>query len=307
MTSSPTLTQPLEIYEERFTELVPPDAELERLADCAQWSEGPVYLPADDAVVWSDVEGNCLYRWSPQEGVSTWLQPSNYQNGHSRDPAGRIVACSHGERGILRQEADGNWHLLVDHFRGKRLNSPNDVTVKSDGTIWFTDPSFGLTQPEQGYGGQQEQPGSFVYRYDPDTDELTAVITEMERPNGLTFSPDESYLYVSDTSAHEHPQLHRYVRRYPVIDGCRVGLGKVFAEVSPGEPDGIRCDRQGHLFACAQDGVHIFDPDGTCLGKIRVPHTSSNITFGGPNCDQLFIAATNCLYRISLNTQGSHC
>ena len=299
-----TLTQPLEIYDDRLTALIAAEAQLELLADCARWSEGPVYLPDQDSLVWSDVEGNCLYRWSADQGVTLWLEPSNYQNGHARDRQGRIVACSHGERGIVRRETDGSWRLLVDRFRGLRLNSPNDVTVKRDGTIWFTDPSFGLTQPDQGYGGQQEQPGSFVYRFDPASREITAVITEMDRPNGLCFSPDERLLYVSDTSAHEHPQLHRYVRVYPLIDGCRVGQGRVFVTVSPGEPDGIRCDRQGNLFACAQDGVHIFDPEGTLLGKIRTPQTSSNLTFGGAKRDQLFITATNCLYRIALQTRG---
>lgn len=295
----------IEIYDDRMRLLVHPDATLNKVADGALWSEGPVYVHEDDSVIWSDAHGNRLLRWSANDGVSILRDPSDYQSGNYRDFEGRLVSCSSGLRGIIRREHDGQWKTLVDRYQGKRFNSPNDLVVKRDGTIWFTDPPFGLTQPNQGYGGEEEQPGSFVYRFDPATGEVDPVVTEMERPNGLAFSPDESLLYVSDTSAVNFSRLHHDIRVYEVVEGRRVTNGRMFAVINPGQPDGFRVDNQGNIFTSSEDSVQVYAPDGTRLGKIRVPEVCANLTFGGPDRDRLFIAAASSLYAIDLNTRGT--
>ncbi|MCM1982831.1 SMP-30/gluconolactonase/LRE family protein [Lyngbya confervoides] len=287
-------------YNSQIYDLVSAHATLHKLASNAQHSEGPVYVPADNSVIWSDVSGNRLLRWSPEDGVRTIRTPSHYQNGNALDREGRLVSCSHGQRAILRREPSGEWKVLVDRYQGNRLNSPNDLVVKQDGSIWFSDPPFGLTQPKEGYGGAQEQAGSFVYRFDPETGSITAVIQEMERPNGLAFSPDEKTLYVSDTSQVNYPQGHHYIRAYEVIEGKSVGNAHVFAVINPGQPDGIKVHRWGHLFTTSADSIQIYTPTGLCLGKIRVPEVCTNLTFGGTEGKHLFITAGRSLYAIEM-------
>jgi gluconolactonase len=207
-------------------------------------------------------------------------------------------------RAIIRREGNGEWKVLVDRYQGKRLNSPNDLVVKSDGTIWFTDPPYGITEPNQGYGGEQEQPGSYVYRFDPATGEIDPVVTDMMRPNGLAFSPDESLLYVSDTAAFNIPGGPHHVRVYEVVDRKWAKNGRVFAVIEPGQPDGFRVDESGNVFISSEDSVQVYAPDGTRLGKILVPEVCANLTFGGKKRDRLFITAGKSLYAINLNTRG---
>jgi gluconolactonase len=298
------MTNQFEIFDERFNSILLPDSKLEKLASGAVWSEGPVYLEAEDCVIWSDIPGNRLLRWSTADGLSEFLKPSHFQNGHTLDLQGRIIACSHGERAVVRLEHDGNWTVLVNRFEGKKLNSPNDVVVKSDGTIWFTDPSYGLIQPHEGYGGTQEQEGCYVYRFDPVNLDIDAIVTDMEKPNGLAFSSDEKILYVSDTSASHDPNGNHHIRAYDVMDDSSTTNGRVFAVIEPGLPDGFRLDKQGWIFTSSSDSVQVFTPDGTLLGKILVPEKVGNLTFGGVSKDRLFIAASSSLYAINLNTQG---
>ncbi|MBD2496284.1 SMP-30/gluconolactonase/LRE family protein [Nostoc sp. FACHB-280] len=298
------MAETIEIYDDRLRAIVPTDASLEKLANGAVHSEGPVYIPEDDSVIWSDAHGNRLLRWSPADHVSVLRDPSDYQSGNYRDLEGRIVACSSGLRAIIRREHNGKWKVLCDRYNGKRLNSPNDLVVKSDGTIWFTDPPYGITEPNQGYGGEQEQPGSYVYRFDPVTDEIYPVVTDMVRPNGLAFSPDESLLYVSDTAAFNIPDGVHHIRVYDVIDGRETKNGRVFAIIEPGLPDGLRVDEVGNIFTSSQDSVQVYTPDGTLLGKILVPETCANLTFGGQERDHLFITAGKSLYAIDLKTRG---
>lgn len=303
---------PIEVHDSRMDDLVDARTPLIQLDDSSQHSEGPVYIPggsADgdsggDSVVWSDVSGDRLLKW--QAGQVTVLRAgSHFQNGNALDLEGRIVACSHGDRAIVRQEHSGEWRILAERYQGKRLNSPNDITVKSDGSLWFTDPPFGLTQANQGCGGEQEQPGSFVYRFDPATGEIEAVITEMMRPNGLVFSPDESLLYVSDTSAYEDPHLHHDIRVYDVVKGKQLTDGRVFAVIDPGQPDGICVDEKGNLFTTSKDSIQVYSPEKCYLGKIPVPEVCANLTFGGRHWrNRLFIAAGGSLYAIALKTQG---
>jgi gluconolactonase len=293
-----------EIFDERFKTILRPDSKLEKLATGATWSEGPAYLEAEDAVVWSDIPGNRLLKFSHANGLSEFLKPSHFQNGHTLDLEGRLVGCSHGERAVVRLEHDGTWTNLIGHHAGKRLNSPNDIVVKSDGTIWFTDPDYGLIQPHEGYGGTQEQDGCYVYRFDPVTLEIAAVITDMPKPNGLAFSPDEKTLYVTDTGRSHDQNANHHIRAYDVLENRRCENGRVFAVIEPGLPDGFRLDTQGWIYTSSQDSVQVFTPDGTLLGKIFVPETIGNLTFGGPEKDRLYIAATSSLYMIHLNTQG---
>ncbi len=303
---------PIEIYDDRLRAIIVPDASLQKLATNAVHSEGPVYFHKDDSVVWSDAHGNRLLRWSSTDGVSVLRDPSDYQSGNYRDLEGRLVACSSGLRAIIRREHDGEWKVLVDRYDNKRLNSPNDLVVKRDGTIWFTDPPYGITEPNQGYSGEQEQPGSYVYRFDPATGEIYPVVTDMVRPNGLAFSPDESLLYVSDTAAFNIPGGPHHIRIYEVVGDRYVKNGRVFAVIDPGQPDGLRVDEHGNVFTSSQDSVQIYAPDGTRLGKIFVPETAANLTFGGKQSDslsgtfreRLFITAGHSLYVIDLNTRG---
>ncbi|MDZ8032146.1 SMP-30/gluconolactonase/LRE family protein [Nostoc sp. DedSLP04] len=306
------MPEAIEIYDDRLRAIVRPGASLQKLANGAVHSEGPVYFHEDDSVVWSDAHGNRLLRWSPTDNVTVLRDPSDYQSGNYRDLEGRLVACSSGLRAIIRCEQDGEWKVLVDRYQNKRLNSPNDLVVKSDGTIWFTDPPYGITEPNQGYGGEQEQPGSYVYRFDPVTAEIYPVVTDMVRPNGLAFSPDESLLYVSDTAAFNIPGGPHHIRVYEVVGKRYVKNGRVFAVIEPGQPDGLRVDEYGNVFTTSQDSVQIYAPDGTRLGKIFVPETSANLTFGGKEGDslsgtlrkRLFITAGHSLYVIDLNTRG---
>jgi gluconolactonase len=298
------MLQSIEAYDARMAKIVRLDALLQRVADSAVWSEGPVYFAEDDSVVWSDAHGDRLLRWSPESGVEVIRQPSHYQSGNYKDLEGRLVSCSSGNRAIVRRERNREWKTLVDCYQGKRLNSPNDLVVKSDGTIWFTDPPYGLTQPNQGYGGEQEQSGCFVYRFDPKTNEIDAIVTDMVRPNGLAFSPDEHLLYVSDTAAFDIPQGPHHIRVYEIADDFQATNGRVFAVIDPGQPDGLRVDSMGNVFTSSEDSVQVYAPDGTCLGKILVPEVCTNLTFGGLNSDRLFITAGHSLYAIDLNTYG---
>ena len=295
------MSNTIAIYDPRMHSIIDPDAKLEKLADGAKHSEGAVYCPQDDSVIFSDVSGDRLFRWSAADGVSIVRKSGfYYQNGNYLDLEGRLVSCSHGKRAIIRQENGGEWQVICDRYQNNRFNSPNDLIVKSDGTIWFTDPPFGLTQPDEGCGGQQEQAGSFVFRFDPDTGEVNAVIKEMERPNGLAFSPDESILYVSDTSQVNYAQGHNYIRSYDVVDGKQVAGGRVFAIIEPGQPDGFKVDKAGNIFTSSADSVQIYTSDGDRLGKIFVPEIVANITFGGKDGRRLFITAGGSLYGINL-------
>lgn len=298
------MAEAVEIYDARMRAIAYPNASLQKLANGAVHSEGPVYFHEDDSVVWSDAHGNRLLRWSASDGVSILRDPSHYQSGNYRDLEGRLVACSSGDRAIIRRESNGEWKILVDRYQGKRFNSPNDLVVKSDSTIWFTDPPYGITQPDQGYGGEQEQDGCFVFRFDPETGEIDAVVTDMVRPNGLAFSLDESLLYVSDTAAFKIPGGSHHIRVYDVADGRRVANGRVFAVIEPGQPDGLRVDDRGNIFTSSADSIQVYAPDGTRLGKILVPEICANLTFGGQKRDRLLITAGKSLYAIDLTTCG---
>lgn len=293
-----------EVYDNRFLALLKADSRLEQLCTGGVWSEGPVYFANGDYLVWSDVRRNQMLRWSARDGMSVFRKPSNFSNGNYLDHEGRLLTCSHGARAVLRTELDGKVTVLVDRYRGARLNSPNDLVVKSDGTVWFTDPPYGLIQPDEGYPAESELPGNYVFRFDPASGDLTVAADDLDKPNGLAFSPDETILYVADSGLSHNPAGNHHIRAYDVLDGRRLVNGRVFAVIDPGVPDGFRVDRQGNVFTSSEDSIQVLDPAGQLLGRIMVPEPVANCTFGGPGKDRLFIAASSSIYAISLNTQG---
>jgi gluconolactonase len=253
-------------------------------------------------LLFSDIPNNKIMRWSPDTGVSTYRAPSNFANGHTRDEQGRLVSCEHGTRRVTRTEPDGQITVIADEYNGKPLNSPNDVIVKSDGTIWFSDPHYGIMTDYEGHKASQENP-CVVYCFDPKDCTLTTIITEMNCPNGLAFSPDERLLYVADTGRmfEADPQ---HMRVYPVNSDNTLGKGTHFHTMDPGASDGFRLDVHGNIWSSTADGVHCISPTGTLLGKILVPELVSNVCFVGRAKHELYITATTSIYRISLVTNG---
>ncbi|WP_025658334.1 SMP-30/gluconolactonase/LRE family protein [Rhizobium sp. IBUN] len=296
-----------EVHDARFTALFVGSAQLEELDSSCRWAEGPVWFDDMQCLLWSDIPNQRMMRWVPDGGVSVFRSPSNFSNGNTRDRQGRLVSCEHGPRRVTRTEPDGSITILADSFEGKRLNSPNDVVVRSDGTIWFTDPTYGILSDYEGYKSDPEQSRRNVYRLDPDSGELTAVVGDFLQPNGLAFSVDETRLYIADSGASHDPAAPRHIRVFDVVDGRTLTNGRVFCSIDTGIPDGIRVDKHGNLWSSAGDGVHCFSPDATLLGKIKVPQTVANLTFGGPRRNRLFITATRSVYAIYLTTNGAQC
>ncbi|WP_081162161.1 SMP-30/gluconolactonase/LRE family protein [Ensifer aridi] len=293
-----------QIHDPRFARMIVGSARLEELYTGCRWAEGPVWFSDANQLLWSDIPNQRMLRWTPEGGVSVFRQPSNFANGHTRDRQGRLISCEHGTRRVTRTEMDGSITVLAESYQSKRLNSPNDVVVRSDGTIWFTDPTYGILSDYEGYRAEPEQETRNVYRLDPQIGELEAVVTDFNQPNGLAFSPDEKILYVADSGASHDEGLPRHIRAFDVASGG-LANGRVFATIDNGIPDGIRTDMAGNLWSSAGDGVHCFAPDGTLLGKILVPQTVANLTFGGPRRNRLFIAATTSLYSIYVTATGA--
>ena len=283
-----------------FDSYVLGNAPLKRLATGFDWVEGPVWFGDRGCLLFSDIPNNRILCWS-EEGLTTFRAPSNYANGHTRDRQGRLISCEHGTRRVTRTEWDGQITVLADRHDGKPLNSPNDVIVAQDGGIWFSDPHYGIMTDYEGFRAPQEQP-CHVYRVDPASGQIEAMITDMNCPNGLAFSPDESLLYVADTGRmfSGDPQ---HIRVYE-MEGGRPVRGRHVHSIETGCADGMRVDSDGNLWSSAGDGVHCIAPDGRRLGRILVPETVSNICFGGRAKHRLFITATTSLYSVVLNRKG---
>jgi gluconolactonase len=293
--------------DERFGELAFQNVHLEKLYTGCRWAEGPAYFPAGKYLVWSDIPNDRLLRFDETSGVtSVFLAPANHHNGHSVDREGRLVSCEHRGRCISRIEHDGSRRILADRFQGKRLNSPNDVVVKSDDSIWFTDPTYGIDSDYEGDASPAEIGASNVYRIDPASGEVSAVATDFVKPNGLAFSPDEKRLYIVDTGATHIKDGPRHMRVADVsADGRSLGPAKLFATSTSGLFDGLRLDTKGNIWTSAGDGVHVYAPDGTLIGKIKVPEAVANVCFGGPKRNRLYICATTSLYAVYLNARGA--
>ncbi|QEL24947.1 SMP-30/gluconolactonase/LRE family protein [Bosea sp. F3-2] len=294
------------IHDERFSRLIIGHAKLERLWTGGRWLEGPAYFPAGRYLVWSDIPNNRLMRFDETDGsVSVFREPSQNANGNTADRQGRLIACEHLTRRVTRTEFDGTVRVLADRFEGKRLNSPNDVVEKSDGSIWFSDPSYGIDGDYEGERAESEIGGSYVYRLDPSTGRVEAMIRDRVQPNGLAFSPDESILYVVDTGASHVPGLPVTIHAYPVETGGSLGAPSLFATCPDGFYDGFRVDVLGNIWTSAGRSVHCLAPDGTLIGEIRIGEIVGNLCFGGQKHNRLYICAQTSLYAYFINTRAA--
>jgi gluconolactonase len=300
------LSDSFEVLDPRFGKLAFGNVHVEKLWTGCRWAEGPAWFAAGRYLVWSDIPNDRMMRWDETDGsVSVFRQPAMNTNGHFCDLQGRLVSCEHRGRCISRTEHDGTRTVLASHFEGKRFNSPNDLVVKSDGSIWFTDPSYGIDSDYEGDASPSEVGANRVYRLEPSSGALTVVASDFVQPNGLAFSPDESLLYIVDTGATHWPDGPHHVRRFKVRADHTLAGGEVFATCSAGLYDGFRIDVHGNLWLSAADGVHCHAPDGTLLGKIRIPETVANVCFGGAKLNRVFICGTTSLYSVYLNARAA--
>jgi gluconolactonase len=295
-----------EVLDPRFNECFVGHARVERLWTGCRWAEGPAWFAGGRYLVWSDIPNNRMMRFDECDArVSEFRTGSHYSNGNSVDRQGRLVTCEHHGRRVSRTEHDGTVVSLASHFNGKRLNSPNDLCVKSDGSIWFTDPFYGLVIDYEGEKAEMEQDGCHVYRIDGQSGELTRVATDFDKPNGIAFSPDEKFLYIADTGISHNPKGPKHIRRFDVsADGKTISKSKIFADCTAGLFDGFRFDSDGRLWTSAADGVHCYLPDGTLIGKIKIPELVSNVCFGSAKLNRLFICGTTSLYSVYLGVKG---
>ncbi|GLU33458.1 SMP-30/gluconolactonase/LRE family protein [Trinickia caryophylli] len=297
----------VQILDPSFERFCLPHAAVERIATGFRWCEGPVWFGDGRYLLWSDIPNNRIMKWEEETGaVSVFRKPSNFANGHTRDRQGRLVSCEHGGRRVARTEYDGTQTVLLDGFDGKPLNSPNDVVVKSDGSVWFTDPTFGILGHYEGHQAEPELPQN-VYRIDGGTGEATIVAGDVAGPNGLCFSPDERLLYLIESRG----KPTRKIFVYDVsADGKTIANGRVFLDAGEGTIDGMRCDIHGNLWcgwgmgSDELDGVMVVSPQGKLIGRIALPERCANLCFGGLKRNRLFMAACQSVYALYVNTQG---
>ena len=295
-----------EILSDEFQRIVRPSSGIELVADGMIFTEGTTWVSDRDMVIWSDFFNNRIMQWSESGGIDVFRQPSNRVNGNTIDLEGRVVSCETTGRKVVREELDGTITTVADRYDGGRFTSPNDVVVKSDGSIWFTDPSYGILVPGIGDGEMPEQERDRVYRVDPETGQVDSVCEDFDKPNGLAFSPDESLLYIADSGRTHGEFRNHLVMRFDVSDGgASIENPAVLAVVDPGVPDGMRVDTDGNLYVAAGDGVQVFSPSGDLLGKILTPDVVTNCAFGMPDYQTLFIAATECVWKLRLDAAGA--
>lgn len=296
-----------ETFDERFAACYAGHVRVERLWTGARWSEGPAWFAAGRYLIFSDIPNNRMMRFDETDGsVSVFRQPSSNSNGNTVDNEGRLVTCEHQARRVTRTEHDGSVTVIADRWNGKRFNSPNDVVVRSDGSVWFTDPTYGILSDYEGDQAESEIGACHVYRADPQGGAVKMVAGDFEKPNGIAFSPDEKYLFVADTGNSHRESGPKHIRRIEVRpDGKSLGTSVVFAECTAGLFDGFRFDREGRLWSSAGDGVHCFASDGTLIGKIRIPELVGNLVLGGPKLNRMFICGTTSIYSVFLTTRGA--
>jgi len=296
------------VLDPRFHRIIPGSARVERLWTGSRWAEGPAWFPAHNTLVWSDIPNDRMLRHDALSGqTAVFRQPARNSNGNTVDRQGRLVTCEHGGRQVTRTEHDGTITVLADRWQGKRLNSPNDVVIKSDDSIWFTDPDYGILSDYEGNAAASEIGRCNVYRIDGRSGAMTLVADDFVKPNGLAFSPDERILYIADTGASHDPENGpRHIRACEVADdGTTLGRSTVFATCTAGLFDGFRLDATGRIWASAADGVHIHHPDGTLIGKLAIPEIVANVAWGGPRLNRLFICGTTSLYAVMTHTNGA--
>jgi gluconolactonase len=294
------------VLDPRFHRIVPGSARVERLWTGSRWAEGPAWFPAHNTLVWSDIPNDRMLRFDVASGqTAVFRQPARNSNGNTVDREGRLVTCEHGGRQVTRTEHDGRITVLASHYEGKRLNSPNDVVVKSDGSIWFTDPDYGILSDYEGDRAEGEIGRCNVYRIDGQSGALTVVAGDFVKPNGLAFSSDESILYIADTGASHDPENGPRHIRACTVNGAMLGQSTVFATCTAGLFDGFRLDTEGRIWTSAADGVHIYHPDGTLIGKVAIPEIVANVCWGGPKLNRLFICGTTSLYAVMTHANGA--
>lgn len=294
------------VHDPRFRRTIIGHAKLEMLWTGCRWAEGPAYFPAGKYLIWSDIPNDRLMRFDETDGsVSVFWQGCGHHNGHARDRQGRLVSCEHRGRCVSRIEHDGSRTVLASHWNGKRLNSPNDVAEASDGALWFSDPTYGIDGDYEGDVAASEIGASNIYRIDPETGAVEAVVLDRVQPNGLAFSPDGRWLYVADTGATHRPGLPATITRYPVApDGRTVDAGETFATLSKGFYDGFRVDMAGNVWTSAGLGVHCYAPDGTLGVEIEIGEIVGNLCFGGRKRNRIYICGQTSLYALFVNASG---
>ena len=303
---------PLQVLDPRWAPVAQGASAVQRLCTGAIWSEGPVWMHETGELWWSDIPNNRMLAWHPVHGMRVWRDAVAFTNGHVREASGALLHCSHGQRAITRTRLGPGLQVLSDevvvgHYQGRRLNSPNDVVVKRDGSIWFTDPPYGILSDHEGHKADSELGDCHVFRFDPATGSLRIVSSWVEEPNGLAFSPDEQVLYVSDTSAalRRDGTGHHHIVAFDVVAGQDLANPRVFAVITPGLSDGLRVDVNGFVYTSSEDSVQVYHPDGTRIGRIPVPEKVGNLCFGGVAGDELFICASTSLYHTRLATRGA--
>ena len=297
------LLEGIEVVDDGFLDLIESDAAIKKHYTGCEWAEGPVYFPEGDYVLWSDIPNNRMLKFDAGSGETTvFREPCNNTNGHYRDQEGRLVSCEHAANRISRTGADGSVVTLVDRWQGNRLNSPNDLVVKSDGTIWFTDPPYGILSDREGNQRDSELDGNYTYRFDPVSGELSVVENTGDKPNGLGFSPDEKLFYLADTGEPKN------INVFDVNDdGKSLSNKRLFADVRPGAPDGFRVDELGNVWTSARDGVQCYSPAGKLLGKILIPEqATANLVFGDRDGRRIYICGDTSLYSVRAKVAGSH-
>lgn len=298
--------EPFEILDERFRKYTIPIVWLEKLHTGMRWAEGPVWFADLRCLIFSDIPSNRMLRWDEETGqVATFRAPSHYSNGNTRDRQGRLITCEHEMRRVTRTEWDGSITVIADRFQGKRLNAPNDVVVRSDDSIWFTDPVYGISAEYEGGKAESEIGNCNVYRFDPKDGSLSVVADDFSRPNGLAFSPDERILYIADSGFWPDPTKPHHIRGFDVGADGRLSGGRVVAEVSPGIPDGFRIDSDGNIWTSSGSGVQCITSGGELIGRIPIPEKVANVAFGGAKRNRLFICGHTSLYSIFVNTSGA--
>ena len=296
---------PWVVHDPRFSRLLIGHVNLEKLAGGCRWAEGPAYFAAGRYLIWSDIPNDRMMRFDETDGsVSVFRAPSSNSNGNTVDREGRLVTCEHLTRRVTRTEHDGSITVLAEAYRGQRLNSPNDVVVKSDGSIWFSDPTYGIDSDYEGRQSTSEIGASNVYRINPGTGEVSLVISDRVQPNGLAFSPDESTLYVADTGATHVRGLPATIWAYRV-EGETLGPASLFSTCSDGLYDGFRCDKDGNIWTSAGRSVFCYAPDSTHLGTIPIGELVANVCFGARHRNRLYICGQTSLYSIYLNTRAA--
>lgn len=298
--------EPFEILDERFRKYTIPIVWLEKLHTGMRWAEGPVWFADLRCLIFSDIPSNRMLRWDEETGqVATFRAPSHYSNGNTRDRQGRLITCEHEMRRVTRTEWDGSITVIADRFQGKRLNAPNDVVVRSDDSIWFTDPVYGISAEYEGGKAESEIGNCNVYRFDPKDGSLSVVADDFSRPNGLAFSPDERILYIADSGFWPDPTKPHHIRGFDVGADGRLSGGRVVAEVSPGIPDGFRIDSDGNIWTSSGSGVQCITSGGELIGRVPIPEKVANVAFGGAKRNRLFICGHTSLYSIFVNTSGA--